>query len=105
VGAGEIRGGWPRYLVSPLLYSSPLPPRNLSRAFSGELTPRDLVPSRKSPPLRAGRRGGEPRIKGLFRGHWATVLLTLLTFSALARERDRVAGWFRACSLRVLDLA
>jgi len=68
------------------------PNRNHSRAFSGELTPRDLVPPRKSPPLRAGRRGGEPRIKGLFRGHWATVLLTLLTFSVLARERDRVAG-------------
>lgn len=90
----KVRGGQHRYLVSLLLHllllllflSSPsllsFFPCDLLQAFSDKLTPRDLVPWRKSPPLRRTATE-EARIKDLFRGHRARRDGTYFTFYSL----------------------
>lgn len=81
----KVRGGQHRYFVSlPFYHLLPLPP--LLQTFS-ELTPRVLVPSRKSPPLRR-----RTRIKDSFEVIGRRYFLPFSRFSYSVRNATSSVG-------------
>lgn len=64
--------------------------RNLLRAFSDELTPRDLVPLAQEPAVIANRRAGERELRTLLRSSGDDTIYPFHIFSRPLKMRLRI---------------